>query len=71
MRPGESDAERRDTQIERGLSMRARDVASADITPCAFEHFALIAAWGAPERATVNARTGEVVTQTCPGVEEH
>jgi hypothetical protein len=69
--PGESDAERRDSQIERGLSMRARGVASAEITPCAFEHFALLAAWGAPEQATVNARTGEAITAACPRVEEH
>jgi hypothetical protein len=69
--PGESDAERRHAQIERGLSMRARDVAGAEITPCAFEHFALIAAWGAPERASVNPRTGEPVTPACPQVEEH
>jgi hypothetical protein len=66
--PGESDAERRDVQIERGLAMRARDVAGAEITPCAFEHFALIAAWGAPERATLRTRTGEPVTDACPHV---
>jgi hypothetical protein len=69
--PGKSDAERRDAQIERGLSMRARDVAAAEITPCSFEHFALVAAWGAPERATVNPRSGEPVTAACPRVAEH
>jgi hypothetical protein len=68
--PGQSDAERRDVQIERGLAMRARDVAAADITPCAFEHFALLAAWGAPERATLKPRTGEPVTAACPRVQE-
>ncbi len=68
--PGESDAERRDVQIERGLSMRDRGVASAEITPCAFEHFALLAAWGAPERAKVNPRTGAPLTDACPQVEE-
>jgi hypothetical protein len=68
--PGESDAERRDAQIERGLAMRARAVTAAEITPCAFEHFALVAAWGAPERATLKARTGEPVTAACPRVEE-
>jgi hypothetical protein len=68
--PGETDAERRDAQIARGLAMRARDVASAEITPCAFEHFALLAAWGTPERATLKARTNEPVTDACPRVEE-
>lgn len=68
--PGRGDAERRDAQIARGLGMRARDVLAARITPCAFEHFALLAAWGAPERATVEARTGEPVGPECPRVEE-
>jgi hypothetical protein len=68
--PGRSDAERRDGPIARGLDMRARDVRAARITPCAFEHFALLAAWGAPERATVDPRTGEPVGPSCPRVEE-
>jgi hypothetical protein len=68
--PGQTDYERRDAQIARGLSMRARSVGAADVTPCAFEHFALLAAWGAPERATINARTGAPVTVDCPRVEE-
>jgi hypothetical protein len=68
--PGETDWERRDAQIARGLSLRARNVGAAEITPCAFEHFALLAAWGAPERARINARTGAPVTGECPRVEE-
>ncbi len=68
--PGETEAERRDAQIARGLALRARGVASVEITPCAFEHFALIAAWGAPERAKVNPRTGEPLTAACPRVDE-
>jgi hypothetical protein len=68
--PGTSEAEHRELQIARGLDMRARAVASAAITPCAFEHFALVAAWGSPERATLNPRTGAAVTAACPGVEE-
>jgi hypothetical protein len=68
--PGRSDAERRDDQIARGLDMRARNVHAARITPCAFEHFALLAAWGAPERATVEPRTGEPIGPSCPRVEE-
>jgi hypothetical protein len=68
--PGETDSERRDAQIARGLSMRARSVGAAEITPCAFEHFALLAAWGAPERARINARTRAPVTDDCPRVDE-
>jgi hypothetical protein len=68
--PGRSDAERREAPIARGLELRARGVGHVEITPCAFEHFALLAAWGAPERATVLPRTGEPVTVRCPLVVE-
>jgi len=68
--PGQSEAERREAPIARGLDMRTRAVAHAEVTPCAFEHFALLAAWGAPERATVLPRTGEPVTAECPHVVE-
>ena len=68
--PGKSDAERRDGPIARGLDLRARDVPHVEVTPCAFEHFALLAAWGAPERATVSPRTGQPVTPACPRVVE-
>jgi hypothetical protein len=64
--PGRSDLERRDVQIARGLELRARGAVVAEITPCQFEHFALIAAWGEPERARVHARTQEPVTADCP-----
>jgi hypothetical protein len=50
--------------------MRARDVAVADVTPCAFEHFALLAAWGRPERAQVHERSGGPPTPACPLVDE-
>jgi hypothetical protein len=56
--------------IARGLDLRARGVQNVEVTPCAFEHFALLAAWGAPERATVLPRTGEAVTAACPLVVE-
>jgi hypothetical protein len=68
--PGESDAERRDGPIARGLALRTRAVPHAEVTPCAFEHFALLAAWGEPERATVFPRTGQPVTPACPLVLE-
>jgi hypothetical protein len=68
--PGRSEAERREPQIARGMELRARGVEGAVVTPCAFEHFALLAAWGAPERATVEPRTGQTPTATCPDVVE-
>jgi hypothetical protein len=66
--PGSDELERRDSQIARGLELRARDAASAVITPCQFEHFALLAAWGEPERAVVNPRTKAPTTPDCPAV---
>ncbi|MGH7440815.1 MAG: hypothetical protein ACRENE_34475, partial [Polyangiaceae bacterium] len=68
--PGRTDYERRDPQIARGEDLARRDVAAAEITPCSFEHFALLAAWGRPERATVHDRTGAAPTPACPTVVE-
>ena len=68
--PGQSDLEMRSAQVARGLDLRARSVRSAVITPCAFEHFALIAAWGAPERAHVHPSTHRQPTASCPDVDE-
>jgi hypothetical protein len=68
--PGRGESERRDAQIARGTSLRLRGVRGATIVPCSFEHFALLAAWGAPERARVLERTGETPTPNCPGVLE-
>jgi hypothetical protein len=68
--PGRGQWDDRDPQIARGLDMRARDVAAADVAPCSFEHFALLAAWGAPERARIAPRTGEPPTPECPRVSE-
>jgi hypothetical protein len=64
--PGLSEPERRDVQIARGLELRARQISAADITPCQFEHFALMAAWGEPQRARVHPRTQQPVTGECP-----
>ncbi len=68
--PGRSEYDQRQVQIARGLDMRARGVEHAAIAPCSFEHFALLAAWGAPERADISPRTGEPPTRACPGVAE-
>ena len=69
--PGQTEPERRDAQIARGLDMRARGVARADVTPCSFEHFALIAAWGRPEGARIaEGLPREPPTANCPVVVE-
>jgi hypothetical protein len=64
--PGSSDGERRDAQIARGEDLARRDVADVEIWPCSYEHFALLAAWGRPERATVDAPRGLPPTPACP-----
>ena len=68
--PGQSDWDRREPQIARGLDLRVRAVEHVAITPCSFEYFALLAAWGAPERARIGERTGAPPTAECPGVVE-
>jgi len=68
--PGTGAADAREAQIARGLDLRARHVLHVEVTPCAFEHFAMLAAWGAPERATIAPRTGGLVTSECPMVVE-
>ena len=65
--PGASPSERRDAQIARGGEL-ARATRTLHVTPCAYEHFALIAAFGAPENVTIEAKTGEPVTPECPTV---
>ena len=65
--PGASDGERRDAQIERGRAL-ASITGTLDVTPCAYEHFALIAALGAPERVVIEPATHEPVTPACPRV---
>ncbi|HSY23096.1 MAG TPA: hypothetical protein VK841_13310 [Polyangiaceae bacterium] len=68
--PGTSDWDRRDPQIARGEAMRARHVVAAEITPCSYEHFALLAAWGEPERAQLNPLQHAPPTADCPLVVE-
>lgn len=67
--PGRSPAEDRSAQIARGDELRRAGVRDLAITPCAFEHFALLAAYGAPERASIAKATGAPVTPACPRVE--
>jgi hypothetical protein len=67
--PGRSLEENRDLQIAWGLALRATDAAHVTLVPCAYEHFALVAAFGAPERVTTREPTHEKVTSACPRVE--
>ncbi len=66
--PGTSAAEDRRAQLARGKELRDRGTTSLTVTPCAFEHFALLAAYGAPEKATVAPKTGAPVGPECPHV---
>jgi hypothetical protein len=68
--PGRGPSERREAQIARGLDLRARGVSAIDVTPCSFEHFAMLAAWGEPWRAKISPRTGKEPTEDCPAVTE-
>jgi hypothetical protein len=68
--PGRTDYDDRSAQIARGLDLRRRDVPHVTILPCSFEHFALLAAWGAPERAELEPRTGAPPTRDCPALTE-
>jgi hypothetical protein len=67
--PGRSPEESRDVQVERGLELRSTNAAHIALVPCAYEHFALIAAFGAPERVTTASPTHTKVTSACPAVE--
>jgi hypothetical protein len=68
--PGRTDWERREAQLAAGRAMRIRNVTWAEITPCAYEHFALLAAWGRPERAHINPSVRQPPTVDCPHVTE-
>ncbi len=67
--PGRSASEDRSEQIARGEKLRADGVKAIAVTPCAYEHFALIAAYGAPENATIDRNAGAGLPLECPHVE--
>jgi hypothetical protein len=67
--PGRGEEDRA-AQIARGLALRAREPRAVRVTPCDYEHYALIAAFGAPERAEIVAAPRAAVTVLCPKVEE-
>jgi hypothetical protein len=64
------DGDDRTAQVARGLGLRARTPGRLEVVPCAYEHFALIAAFGAPERVDIAPPTGPPVTVLCPRVRE-
>jgi hypothetical protein len=66
--PGRVGDEARAAQVARGYLLRTRGAQHLAVTPCAYEHFAVLAAFGAPERATVAPATHAPVTPLCPGV---
>ena len=59
--------ESRTSQIRRAAVLPA--AAGWSLTPCAYEHFALIAAEGEPERFTVLPQAHAPVTAACPRVD--
>jgi hypothetical protein len=67
--PGTSSSEVRTAQIAAGTALERDKVDHLFLTPCSFEHFALIAAFGAPERVDIGPRTNTEVTASCPAVE--
>jgi len=68
--PARSASEDRSAQLARGDELRRRGVAHLTVTPCAYEHFALIAGFEAPERVTVLAERAASVVDECPHVDE-
>ena len=67
--PGTGEADR-STQIERGHVLRqtAGPTDVLDVTPCAYEHFALLASFGAPERTAIEAAGAGGGDGECPQV---
>jgi len=67
--PGTSSHEDRRTQLATGRKLRAEHVEHMIVTPCAFEHFALIASFGEPERVHVQPRSSDPNETDCPRIE--
>ena len=65
--PGKDDHSKRTELLDRGRGLRA--VARLEIEPCAYEHFALIAGFEAPERVTILPKM-KTETAPCPRVTE-
>ena len=67
--PGSGPAEDRSAQISTGSALRAEEVPHVEVTPCAYEHFALVAAFAAPEKVAILPRSDAPITPSCPAVE--
>jgi hypothetical protein len=64
--PGTTPSEDRSEQLQRGDKLYRDGAQHLEVTPCSYEHFALIAAYGSPENVTVNpSKFGH----ECPTVE--
>jgi hypothetical protein len=66
--PGRSATEDRHAQIARGVELRESRPDGFTVTPCAFEHFALVAAYGAPERVTSLKQRDVPIDPSCPTI---
>lgn len=66
--PARSLDEDRTVEVARGKDLRARGVDHVTITPCAYEYFATVAAFGAPERVTIEPRADP--SAACPAIAE-
>ncbi|MGO9000126.1 MAG: hypothetical protein ACLQVI_42910 [Polyangiaceae bacterium] len=66
--PGLSGEESRSSQLARGrqLAWYGKPGGHWSLTPCSYEHFALIAAYGWPERFTILPSSHAPVTADCP-----
>jgi hypothetical protein len=67
--PGSGPAEDRTAQISAGSALRTENVEHVVLTPCAYEQFAVVAAFGAPEKVTTLPRTDAPVTASCPAID--
>ncbi len=70
--PGMGASEDRSLQVAQGAQLAAQGVKAFEVVPCAYEHFALLAAYGAPERVLVLPRGDAPVQplQECPSVRQ-
>ncbi|MBS2016682.1 MAG: hypothetical protein JST00_27610 [Deltaproteobacteria bacterium] len=67
--PGTAPTEQRSAQIAAGKALRREDPIGIVVTPCQYEHFALIAELSKPERVDIRPKTDELVVKECPRVE--
>lgn len=67
--PGASASEDRAAQLARGAELREQRAPGLHVYPCAYEHFALIAAYGAPEHVTSEPPAPPDPSASCPRLE--